>query len=80
MQKDKHYGTYTLALKSKEMTERVVNHICSKYGIISKLRPTSQNRYYISFTEKSAAKNALKILQNGRKKTSSLARVSFCKK
>ena len=68
MQKDKYYGTYTLALKSKEMTEKDVNHICSNYGIISKLRPTSQNRYYISFTEKAAAKNALKILKNGKKK------------
>ena len=68
MQKDKYYGTYTLALKSKEMTEKDVNHICSNYGIISKLRPTGRNRYYISFTEKAAAENALKILKNGRKK------------
>ena len=68
MQKDKHYGTYTLALKSKEMTEKDVNHICSKHGIISKLCPTSRNRCYISFTEKAAAENALKILKNGRKK------------
>ena len=66
MEKD-NFGTYTLVLKSKEMSERDVNHICSKYGIISKLRPTGRNRYYISFTEKAAAKNALKILQNGKK-------------
>ena len=67
MEKDK-YGTYTLVLKSKEMTQTDVNHLCSKYGNISKLHPTSQNRYYISYSEKAVAENALKILKNGRKK------------
>ena len=62
MEKDK-YGTYTLVLKSKEMKEKDVNHLCSKYGVISKLRPTGRNRFYISFTEKAAAENALEILQ-----------------
>ena len=67
MEKD-GFGTYTLVLKSKEMTQTDVNHFCSKYGNISKLHPTSQNRYYISNSEKAVAENALKILKNGRKK------------
>ena len=50
------------------MTDTDVNHIFSKYGNISKLHPTSQNRYYISYTEKATAGNALKILKNGKKK------------
>ena len=62
MEKD-NFGTYTLVLKSKEMKETDVNHLCSKYGVISKLRPTGRNRFYISFTEKAAAENALEILQ-----------------
>ena len=62
MEKD-NFGTYTLVLKSKEMEEKDVNHLCSKYGVISKLRPSGRNRFYISFTEKAAAENALEILQ-----------------
>ena len=67
MEKD-GFGTYTLVLKSKEMTQTDVNHFCSKYGNISKLHPTNQNRFYISYSEKAVAENALKILKNGRKK------------
>ena len=62
MEKD-NFGTYTLVLKSKEMKEKDVDHLCSKYGVISKLRPSGRNRFYISFTEKAAAENALEILQ-----------------
>ena len=62
MEKDS-FGSYTLVLKSSEMTKTDVNYFCSKYGNISKLRPTSRNRYYISFTEKAAAEKALEILQ-----------------
>ena len=67
MEKD-GFGTYTLVLKSKDMKEKDVHQLCSKYGNISKLHPTSQNRYYISYSEKAVAENALKILKNGRKK------------
>ena len=62
MEKD-GFGTYTLVLKSKEMTQTDVNHFSSKYGSISKLHPTSQNKYYISYSEKAVAENALKILK-----------------
>ena len=62
MEKDS-FGTYTLVLKTSEMTKTDVNYIFSKYGTISKLRPTSRNRYYISYTEKSAAEKALEIFQ-----------------